>query len=167
MDLDEELGILHDTPMEDDRVKIKRYPCLVPDPEYPAHVIDSHTIRVWCELDEDFYATLLSPIRHLVHEVPASMDGMDIDGFLDSYSHYYHPEWRAMRAIQMGLVYRQPFYVELYARYYTSHHAEGIEYDCETSYEILHVKTLSPDEIARRWQEWIERDCGTFRSLNP
>jgi len=163
MDLNEELGTIEEDPLEGP-TKIKHYPCLIPDPEHPALAVDSRTIRVWCELDEDFYAVLLSPITHLVHEVAASLDGYDIDGFLDSYSHYYHPEWRATRAMQMGLAYRQPFYVELYARHYVSHTPDGTEYDCDTSYEILHVKALPPNEVAARWQEWLSRG-GDFGSV--
>lgn len=128
------------------------YPLIVPG-EWPTVYVDSETVRVWCELDEDFDPTMLShcayehSVTHFLYEC-----GL---GDLLSCGNWGNAaiDW----AIENGVTYRQPFLIEITAHYYIQQTVDGPEGDCDTSYEVLHRKPLDTATVIERFQEWISR----------
>lgn len=136
-----------------DPVNRNKYPWMIFG-RWPIHILDRCRLRCWCELDEDFSAVPLSPISSLDHCVYNFISECSLDELLGCPPWGYEAiEW----AIGQGLTYRQPFYVELMVRYYLNHTDCGEEWDCDTEFEILEVKSLPPGEVLKRYEEWIKR----------
>jgi len=134
--------------------EIQRYPLYVPDEEWPALFVDRDTVRCWCELDEDFDIQLLSLITGFQHSVPIFIEEVGIGELVGCTS---YRDGNIAWALENAVTYRQPFYIELTAHYYISYTEYGPEGDCDTYFELLERKPISDQEIAARFQEWIDR----------
>jgi hypothetical protein len=134
---------------KDDRIKPPSHPVIVLDNDYPCVVLDGETVRFWCELDEDFCPERLSWWPYTT-AVDFELDAVGLPDVLSIHG--------IDDAVALGLTYRQPFYVEVGCHYHRSGSWEyPDEWDCETTVDILHVKSLSDQEIEARFQEWLNR----------
>lgn len=148
-------------PEPDAPLVLVRYPVYVPDlvdGRYPARFMDNATLRVWLEFNEDWSLELLSPLPPVRHSVIHSIEEVGVDDFFSYHWRYDQPFFGRMDSgLEMGLCPRQPFYAELYASYYTSHTAEGDEYDCDMEFTVLEITPLSDLEIAKRISDCIQQ----------
>ncbi len=133
---------------------------------YPIIMLDSRTVRLWAELDDDLRVAPLSNFGLLgdfLHEVWIWAEDAGIADFFEP------PSWgsvrvgchlfgygRAQWAMANGLMPHQPFQVEIYARHFMHETADGAEGDCEAHYEILQRRETDPLQAAGFWEEWFE-----------
>ena len=159
-DIDNILKILDSIPEpKDDSLKIQAYPCIIPDSKWPALVLDKETIQFWSELNEDFLIEVLSPISNLKHAVTSFISECGVeDLFYACVCPNSHFDREATRALNLGLVYHQPFLIDASVSYSTYSTADGTEYDCDVAAEVIHATPLPAAETISRWEEWLKRN---------
>jgi len=149
---------LANEPEPDAPLVLKHYPVYVPDTDYPVMFMDSLTVRVWVEFNEDWALEMLSTLPDVSHPVRFYIEECGVDDLLGYV-------WRSGvaffgrmdRGLEMGLCPRQPFYAELYVHYYVSHTAEGDEYDCDTDLTVIEITPLPDLEIAKLIGDCIQQ----------
>ncbi len=140
------------------------HPVIVPDPHWPALVLDKETTRIWCELNEEWELEILSPRLPFKHNLEYEIEQDGASNLL-SYRWNYHQAYygRFETAMELGLCYRQPFLAEVQVHYYVSHTQDGPEWDCNINLDVLHITPLDPHTIAARIQDAFEPNCYPMR----
>ncbi len=140
----------------DPQLRFEHYPVIIPDLDYPAMVMSHEVIRFWCELDEDFNPELLSPISGIHHGLSYFIQECGLNDLL-GWRKWPCDEYEVTSALNCGLTYRQPFYIEASCVYTTSYGQDGPEHDTETDWEILHIRQILKETIIANFYEWLSR----------
>lgn len=133
---------------------------------YPLHILDSHAMRIWVQLDDEFSVELLSdcsPLNDYHHEMSIFVEeGSWDDAIVEHTSHYETieghlvSEGRARWGLENQIIPGQPFQVEVSARHYHYNTQEGTEYDCDVYCEILAKQAVAPELVAAFWENWVK-----------
>ena len=115
---------------------------------------DERTATLWLKLDEDCWINRVG--THIVGEEPfwLNEEASNVGWHeLLSTETFDEINW----ALEQGLCPGQIFAVRLEVWWSRSGSYYEEEWELESRFELVERQYIAPDEIAARWQEWIDR----------